>query len=116
MSRNYKAARLARKLKVSEVMVKLGVSQPTLSAWENERKAPGITNLENMADLYGVTTDYLLGTNDKAWIEPISPDSLLREGLRGWYKVHPRWVENERGNRFFFEYLGVKWLAFPSPE
>lgn len=43
---------------------RLGVSQPTLSAWEGERKAPSIESLENMADLYGVTTDFLLGRSD----------------------------------------------------
>lgn len=79
MSRNYKAARLARKWKMTETAVKLGVSQPTLSAWENERKAPGIESLEKMADLYGVTTDYLLGrtpVETPSATAPIPPESL----------------------------------------
>ncbi len=61
MPRQFKQARKINKLKAIEAAAKLGVSQPTLSVWEGERKSPSIDNLENMADLYGVTTDYFLG-------------------------------------------------------
>lgn len=64
MPRQFKTARQINKLKVIEAAEKLGVSQPTLSAWEGERKSPSIDGLENMADLYGVTTDFLLGRSD----------------------------------------------------
>ena len=60
MTRRYKEARLLNNLKVVEAIEKLGISQPTLNAWEGERKTPSLDALENMADLYGVTTDYLL--------------------------------------------------------
>ena len=60
MPRNFKQARQLNKLKAIEAADKLGVSQPTLSAWEGERKSPSVESLEKMADLYGVTTDYLL--------------------------------------------------------
>lgn len=56
MPRKFKEARQINKLKVIEAAAKLGVSQPTLSAWEGERKSPGLDHLENMADLYGVST------------------------------------------------------------
>lgn len=46
-------------MKTSEAIEKLEISQPTLSAWEGERKSPSIDALENMADLYNVTTDFL---------------------------------------------------------
>lgn len=61
MPKQFKTARQINKLKVIEAAEKLGISQPTLSAWEGERKSPSIDSLENMADLYGVTTDFLLG-------------------------------------------------------
>lgn len=44
-----------------EAAEKIGVSQPTISAWEAERKCPSVDAVERMATLYGVTTDYLLG-------------------------------------------------------
>lgn len=195
MPRKFKEARQINKLKVIEAAAKLGVSQPTLSAWEGERKSPGLDNLENMADLYGVSTDYLLGRSEQRgsdpsvpittkslpvfhgkpvwsaqhgwmlvnaidkvllfpdgrtipfadcgqlfasaqlfsesalpdstpltlsevreheqiWLEPISPDSELRNELRGWYRIQNRFVQNEYGNRFYLDTYGAKWLAF----
>lgn len=180
---------------MTEAANKLGISQPTLSAWEGERKSPSIDGLERMADLYGVTTDYLLGRTEQqgfpatepislkllpifhgkpvwsaeygwllvnatdrvltlptgqmltfadskelyvqpqlfaepalpegeplslsevreleqVWVEPISPDSDLRNELRGWYQVKDRFVQNEYGNRFYLDTYGAKWLAF----
>ena len=35
--------------------------QPTLSAWEGERKNPSVDSLIRMSELYGVSVDYLLG-------------------------------------------------------
>lgn len=195
MPRKFKEARQINKLKVIEAAAKLGISQPTLSAWEGERKSPGLDNLENMADLYGVTTDYLLGRSEQGesdpnvpiliktlpifhgkpvwsakygwllvnaidkvllfpdgrtmpftdcgelfvaaplfsepvlpdsapltlsdirkrgqiWVEPISPDSELRDELRGWYQVKDWFVQNEYGNRFYLDVYRAKWLAF----
>lgn len=79
MPKQFKTARQINKLKALEAAEKLGVSQPTLSAWEGERKAPSIESLENMADLYGITTDFLLGRSDSYMLDskqPISPHSL----------------------------------------
>ncbi len=195
MPRKYKEARQINKLKVIEAAAKLGVSQPTLSAWEGERKSPSVEGLEKMADLYGVSTDYLLGRSEQQtvdwpasiptkslpvfhgksvwsakygwllvnaidkvllfpdgrtmpfadggelfassqllsesslpdhaplslsevrahnqiWVEPISPDSELREELRGWYQIKARFVQNEYGNRFYLDTYEAKWLAF----
>lgn len=195
MPRKFKEARQINKLKVIEAAAKLGISQPTLSAWEGERKSPSLEGLEKMADLYGVSTDYLLGRSEQGggdpsvpitaeslpvfhgkpvwsaqhgwmlvnaidkvlllpdgrtipfadcgqlfasaqlfsesalpgstpltlsevrelgqiWLEPISPDSDLRNELRGWYRVQNRFVQNEYGNRFYLDTYGAKWLAF----
>lgn len=73
--RQFKLAWQINKLKAIEAADRLGVSQPTLSAWEGERKSPGLDNLENMADLYGVTTDFLLGRTDRLQTDPTEPVS-----------------------------------------
>lgn len=195
MPRQFKNARLIKHLKVSDAMKLLGVSQPTLSAWEGERKSPSIDKLEQMADVYDVSTDYLLGrihtykntpsspvspaslpvlhgqplwsqeygwllvnaieqhlvqpdgktipfstagdlytnppalsepdvmteppltrkqmlTKEVMWVEPISPDTVLRDELRGWYHRKDRYVEDEYGNRFYLDTYEAKWLAF----
>lgn len=49
---------------------------------------------------------------EQIWLEPISPDSLLRYELRGWYQVKDRFVQNEYGNRFYLDTYKAKWLAF----
>ena len=61
MSRQFREARKKNNLKLTAAAKMLGVSQPTLSSWEAGRKSPTIDNLAKMADLYAVTTDYLLG-------------------------------------------------------
>ena len=74
MPKRYKEARLMHKAKLTEMATKLGVSQPTLSAWESERKSAPVEAVIKMATLYGVTTDYLLGVSDSR--TGIAPDSL----------------------------------------
>lgn len=64
MKNKFRTARQLKKLKVIEAAELLGISQPTLSAWETGNKAPSVEGLEKMADLYGVTTDFLLGRTD----------------------------------------------------
>lgn len=92
MPRQFKIARQMNKLKATEAAERLGVSQPTLSAWEGERKSPGLDNLENMADLYGVTTDFLLGRTDHLQLEPTEPVSLqllpILHGKPVWSPSH----------------------------
>lgn len=92
MPKRFKEARLINKLKAIEAAAKLGVSQPTLSAWEGERKSPSVESLENMADLYGVTTDYLLGRTASGETEAsvlIQPASLpIFHGKPVWSPEH----------------------------
>ena len=38
--------------------------------------------------------------------------AVKREELRGWYHIIRRFVENEVGQRFYFDFYGAKWLAF----
>ncbi|WP_409969321.1 helix-turn-helix transcriptional regulator [Bengtsoniella intestinalis] len=49
---------------------------------------------------------------EELWVEPISPDPLLRNELRGWYTVYQRYAANEFGNRFYLDRYGATWLAF----
>lgn len=79
MARNFKTARLIKGLKVAEAIKLLGISQPTLSAWEGERKSPSIEKLIRMAEIYDTSVDYLLGLTENR--EALSTDSVSIENL-----------------------------------
>ena len=79
MARQYKNARKRQKLIVKDAAAKLDISPSTLGAWESERKAPSIESLEAMADLYQVSTDYLLGREETT---PTTSLPLPRELLK----------------------------------
>lgn len=87
MARRYKNARKSQKLIIKDAAAKLDVSPSTLGAWESERKTPSIESLEAMADLYQVTTDYLLGREN-----PSSTTSLpLSQEILKIYHSKPVW-------------------------
>ena len=48
----------------------------------------------------------------KVWVEPISKDIVLRKELRGWYTAKNTYVENEYGNKFYYDTYGAKWLGY----
>ena len=64
MARQYKNARKNQNLIIKDAAAELNESPSTLGAWESERKTPSIESLEAMAELYRVTTDYLLGREE----------------------------------------------------
>ncbi len=45
-------------------MTRLGVSLPTVRAWEQEKSSPSHEMLVTICRLYGVSSDYLLGLTD----------------------------------------------------
>lgn len=60
-----KNLRIAKKLNQVELAKKLGITKQSVSNWENENIMPSIEMLIKIADLFGVTTDYLLGLSDE---------------------------------------------------
>ena len=68
-----------RKLKglsQEELAEKLGVSRQAVSKWETGEALPEITKLKGLADVFGVTTDFLLNDNEDVFMrqEAKSPD------------------------------------------
>lgn len=56
---NIAAERAKRKMSVDALAEKIGVTRKTIYNWENAGNIPQAA-LEKMADLFGVSTDYLL--------------------------------------------------------
>lgn len=61
MLNRFKLARLNIKMQQKTAAAELGVSVQSISYWESGARAPSKENLLKMAEMYGVTTDYLLG-------------------------------------------------------
>lgn len=57
----YKQSRENAGLTQKEAAISLGVSVQAVSYWETGSRLPSIEKLIQMADLYNVSTDYLLG-------------------------------------------------------
>lgn len=74
---------------------KIGVKSNTLSGYENGTRSPDPDMIVRLAQLYNVTTDYLLGKSD----DPNkTEDEELEEfidNVRVWYKDEPESKEEK---------------------
>ena len=64
MPLNIKDIRLRKGLTQSDVATALGVSSVVYSRYETGKRQPSIDMLIQMADIFGVTVDFLLGRQD----------------------------------------------------
>lgn len=53
--------RKTKKLTQAQFADAMGVSQSTVTFWENGKREPDLSTVVKLADFYDVTTDYLLG-------------------------------------------------------
>jgi transcriptional regulator with XRE-family HTH domain len=75
-------ARRAAGLKDLEVAQRLGHANLTMiSLFENGRRSISVKNLQVLADLYNVTTDYLLGRTDDLGLSPEEGNQALITGV-----------------------------------
>ena len=61
LNEKIKELRLLNGLNQVELAKRLGLTKQTISNWENNNIQPSIEMLEALADLFSVSTDYLLG-------------------------------------------------------
>ncbi|MDE6705622.1 MAG: helix-turn-helix domain-containing protein [Treponemataceae bacterium] len=60
-----KKLRTNKRLSQIELADKLCVTKQSVSNWENENIMPSIEMLIRIAEIFGVTTDFLLGLSEK---------------------------------------------------
>ena len=92
MAYRFREAREKAGLSTLEVAKRIGVSQPAVTNWDNGTKSPSIDTLCKLADLYCVSTDYLLGRDEPAERIPASEDLLSIDALRA-LNGKPIWDE-----------------------
>lgn len=61
-----KEARLAKKMRQTEVADKLGIDDTTISKYENDKSEPDNETLQRLSDLYGVSISYLYGEKEES--------------------------------------------------
>lgn len=76
--------RINRKMSQVELAKILGVSKQSVSNWENDNIQPSIEMLVKLAKVFSVSTDYLLGFEEK--------DSLDVSGLSPEIVAHIRQI------------------------
>lgn len=69
---------MANGLSQVELAKKLGVTKQCVSNWENDNVMPSIDMLVKIANLFKVSTDHILGIDEKKYLEitGLSDDQL----------------------------------------
>lgn len=68
-SERIRALRMAYRLNQIELAEALHVSKQTISNWENDNIQPSIDMLMKISSYFNVSTDYLLGLDDRTCLE-----------------------------------------------
>ena len=95
MSYRFKDARVQSGISQKDAAEQLQVSAATVNNWESGRRLPTIDALEKMADLYGVSTDYLLGRTDSSNPFRRIAESIDKDILP-FLHDHPVFINNNR--------------------
>ena len=85
MNQRFKEARVRAGMTATAAAKALGVSQTTVSNWDLGRKQPSLELLCKAADLYGVTTDYLLGREGPAESAASNTVPIAAEALQAFH-------------------------------
>ncbi len=69
LNENIKRLRLSRNLSQVDLAKSLGVTKQSISNWENDNIQPSIEMLIRISNFFSVSTDHLLGLENKNYIE-----------------------------------------------
>lgn len=69
LSENIYTLRVTHKLSQVELAKQLGVTKQSVSNWENNNIMPSIEMLVSIARFFRVSTDYLLGLDERIFLE-----------------------------------------------
>lgn len=75
-----KELRKSKKMTQAQAANRLNLSKTTISGYENNVKTPSLEVLKNLANLYGVSADYILGLESRRMI-PIDPLTSSQEEI-----------------------------------
>lgn len=70
----------SRNVTAYQVSKATGISQSTLSDWKKGRSVPKMDKMQKIADFFGVTVDYLLGTEKER--DPVPAGKVSDEDIK----------------------------------
>lgn len=108
-----KELRTSKKMTQQEIANYLGITRPAYTAYESGNRQPDFETLEKLANLFNVTTDYLLGRNHTPeWAnkdEVMELDKLLESNIGMTYGPEEMTAEDrEQINDLIASYFWVK--------
>ncbi len=93
------AQRKALGLTQEQLADQLGITAQAVSKWENNQSCPDIAMLPRLADIFGVTTDMLLGHSAPESAQPAEPADEEAEKSKDRFEF--RWVAGRKDGVLF---------------
>lgn len=69
---------------------RLGVTKSAVNAWETGTNSPSLSYIIKLAQIFGVSTDYLLGVNERLTVDITSLDELQQQAVTLMIKLFER--------------------------
>ncbi len=88
-----KSLREKKGLTQSELARRLGITRSSVNAWEMGISVPSTQYIVELANIFGVSSDFLLGINDRA---TISADGLSHEDVELLFEIAEHLRKNRR--------------------
>ncbi|MBE6901214.1 MAG: helix-turn-helix transcriptional regulator [Ruminococcaceae bacterium] len=69
---------------------RLGITKSAVNAWESGTNSPSLSYIIKLAQVFGVSTDYLLGVNERLTVDITNLDELQKQAVTLMIKLFER--------------------------
>ena len=69
---------------------RLGITKSAVNAWEMGTNSPSLSYIIRLAQVFGVSTDYLLGVNERLTVDITNLDELQKQAVTLMIKLFER--------------------------
>jgi len=81
LSEKIKDLRLQKGLTQVQIAKRLGITKNAVNAWETKTSSPSLTYVVRLSQILGVSTDYLLGVNERLTVDISEFNELQKEAI-----------------------------------
>lgn len=93
------------KMTQDQLAEQLGITAQAVSKWENDQSCPDITMLPRLAEIFGVTTDALLGCTSAEQTEPVHEAEVVEDTQHSdGSGIHLEWESDKRDSKWEFHW------------